>query len=241
MARKTGFTLIELLVVIAIIAILAAILFPVFIAAKEKANQTKCLSNMRQLGVALNRYMDDYGGATPLPCDNTWSWEKNTWKERCQPYMKSRDIIHCSSPRVDVLNYNGGPAWNAIMKFNHYGLAYGLTHLDEGAIDPGICGRFGYTYMSKIQIPSKTIMVAENKDGDWSVEPMSDTAGSSNGPGAFFPYHLRSGAPLPSNNFRDYNGGGNFIFCDTHAKFMRAKDSEANDCYLWKANKALRG
>jgi len=127
------------------------------------------------------------------------------------------------------------------MKFNHYGIAYGLTHAGEGAIIPAGCGGFGYTFMSKIQVPSKTIMVAENKDGDWSVEPMSDTAGSSNGPGAFFPYHLRSGAGMPTGNFRDYNGGGNFIFCDTHVKFMRARESEANDCYLWKANKALRG
>ena len=62
---KKGFTLIELLVVIAIIAILAAILFPVFAQAREKARQTSCLSNMKQLGTATQLYMDDYDETFP--------------------------------------------------------------------------------------------------------------------------------------------------------------------------------
>src|SRR3989442_716208 len=66
---KTGFTLIELLVVIAIIAILAAILFPVFAQAREKARQTACLSNMKQLSLALEMYRTDYDGRNPGPGD----------------------------------------------------------------------------------------------------------------------------------------------------------------------------
>ena len=63
--RRSGFTLIELLVVIAIIAILAAILFPVFAQAREKARQSACLSNTRQIGTALSMYIQDYDEMTP--------------------------------------------------------------------------------------------------------------------------------------------------------------------------------
>ncbi len=64
--RRRGFTLIELLVVIAIIAILAAILFPVFARARERARQTSCLSNLRQIGLAVHMYAQDYRGLVPL-------------------------------------------------------------------------------------------------------------------------------------------------------------------------------
>ena len=71
-ASRRGFTLIELLVVIAIIAILAAILFPVFAQAREKARQTQCLSNMKQIGVGLMMYAQDYDETLPIqPLDGT--------------------------------------------------------------------------------------------------------------------------------------------------------------------------
>jgi prepilin-type N-terminal cleavage/methylation domain-containing protein len=65
--RRQGFTLIELLVVIAIIAILAAILFPVFAQAREKARQTQCVSNCRQIGMGIQMYLNDYDGKFPTP------------------------------------------------------------------------------------------------------------------------------------------------------------------------------
>lgn len=97
MDRKRGFTLIELLVVIAIIAILAAILFPVFAKAREKARMSSCSSNAKQLGLALMQYTQDY--------DETWprAWFENagastgSWGQVCLPYIKSSDIFKCPS------------------------------------------------------------------------------------------------------------------------------------------------
>src|SRR5437016_13930229 len=76
MPRRTGFTLIELLVVIAIIAILAAILFPVFAQARDKARQAACLSNLKQVGTALMMYGQDYDERMPVTCSwgRGWTW-----------------------------------------------------------------------------------------------------------------------------------------------------------------------
>jgi prepilin-type N-terminal cleavage/methylation domain-containing protein/prepilin-type processing-associated H-X9-DG protein len=85
--RRNGFTLIELLVVIAIIAILAAILFPVFAQAREKARQTQCLSNSRQMGLAVQMYTQDYDEV--LPTVRMMGTPGESWIVLIQPYVKN--------------------------------------------------------------------------------------------------------------------------------------------------------
>lgn len=106
MDRRRGFTLIELLVVIAIIAILAAILFPVFARAREKARQTSCLSNTKQLSLASQMYIQDYDemlplvmfltdGAVEYPNGTTNAW--GLWPAVIHPYINNIDVFNCPS------------------------------------------------------------------------------------------------------------------------------------------------
>ncbi len=121
--NATGFTLIELLVVIAIIAILAAILFPVFAKAREKARQTACLSNMKQIGTGLLMYVQDYdelyplryGGACPPDCEND---KPRSWKNMVAPYIKNYGIYKCpSNPAAQTLDSIGNNAPNQVGVF----------------------------------------------------------------------------------------------------------------------------
>jgi len=128
--RRKGFTLIELLVVIAIIAILAAILFPVFAKAREKARQTSCLSNIKQIGLGSLQYMNDYDerffghiqgrrddpvyGATGPPGYIRWA-------DQIYPYVKNAQLFTCpSNPTYDFVP-------NTRDAYFGYGLNYWLT------------------------------------------------------------------------------------------------------------------
>ncbi|HZP80078.1 MAG TPA: DUF1559 domain-containing protein [Chthonomonadaceae bacterium] len=92
-----GFTLIELLVVIAIIAILAAILFPVFAQAREQARKTACLAQAKQLGLAIQMYVQDYDEVMPMLESGGAQFAQFTWPQMIMPYMKNWQLIRCPS------------------------------------------------------------------------------------------------------------------------------------------------
>jgi prepilin-type N-terminal cleavage/methylation domain-containing protein/prepilin-type processing-associated H-X9-DG protein len=103
-SMKRGFTLIELLVVVAIIAILAAILFPVFNRAKEQSRRTACLSNLREIGMACHMYSQDHDEL--MPCDNHVCDPHLRFVSQVTPYMKNIGILYCPSaarPKIPFL------------------------------------------------------------------------------------------------------------------------------------------
>lgn len=99
--QRPGFTLIELLVVIAIIAILAAILFPAFARARENARAASCLSNMKQMGLAIEMYKQDYDGWYPFGARKDPGVTTDWYHAFLDPYIKSNQVIHCPSQPDD--------------------------------------------------------------------------------------------------------------------------------------------
>jgi prepilin-type N-terminal cleavage/methylation domain-containing protein len=141
--HRRGFTLIELLVVIAIIAILAAILFPVFARAKAKAKEASCGSNVKQLALALLMYVQDYdskypaqnmahypGGQGAYPQD-ACCVERNIWFEVTQPYIKNRQIGLCPSGPIDWPNRPATPYGPGGVSV-HYKFKHGICARGDG-------------------------------------------------------------------------------------------------------------
>jgi len=146
-SRKMGFTLIELLVVIAIIAILAAILFPVFARARENARRASCQSNEKQLGLAVLQYVQDYDERY-VPQYTTLA--SADWDDLLQPYLKSTQILNCpSDPKTIACSYNyndaiGGLS-NTVAPINAAAIASASTLWMFGEYEsPSYCSQSRY-------------------------------------------------------------------------------------------------
>ena len=173
--KRNGFTLIELLVVIAIIAILAAILFPVFAQAREKAKQTQCLSNIKQMGLATNMYCDDNDGGFPAVYDDESDvnqdgrLDRQVWADKILPFTKSRNIFACPSMPNKVTDPNtikqyadGGMGPNNVgMTTYHMNMCHNW-HFPEGTNT--VAGAPDYVYpvtQSQAENPTQTIVILE--------------------------------------------------------------------------------
>ncbi|HEX8553059.1 MAG TPA: DUF1559 domain-containing protein [Abditibacteriaceae bacterium] len=216
--KRRAFTLIELLVVIAIIAILAAILFPVFARARENARRASCQSNLKQVALSLRQYTQDYDerfpgwytnndGGTPFGYQMSNAVGPNTdkgWTELIQPYMKSKQILQCPSepspPAPDTSN-----GW---------------------ALTPTV---YGYSdYFLNANVGGRRVGIANEQPTDGGINE-SQLAASSltilNGDGfAFASEHQMSSWPynsLDPGQFRRHLSGNNFSFCDGHVKWYR--------------------
>lgn len=157
-SRRLGFTLIELLVVIAIIAILAAILFPVFAQAKVAAQKTTNLSNLRQVSLALQMYVND-NGAYPQMSSASTDVPRMRWPDRLLPYHKSEAIFN--GPLAPQEMFRNAWAHNEDTRYGGYGYNYQyLGNSREVAGD----SRFPFTTPdSQIQYPAETIGITDTQ------------------------------------------------------------------------------
>ncbi|MCC7494213.1 MAG: DUF1559 domain-containing protein [Fimbriimonadaceae bacterium] len=170
---RRGFTLIELLVVIAIIAVLAAILFPVFAQAREKARQSSCLSNLRQLGLAVTMYAGDYE-LYPLMSSPSSQSPRRRWPDYVYPYLRNGQLLRCPSGDASVLNKTLADAPQVV-----YG-GYGLNYQYLGN------SRFPWAASeAEIAAPAQTVALADTAGvngggaGSYTVDPpLSSTRGS---------------------------------------------------------------
>jgi prepilin-type N-terminal cleavage/methylation domain-containing protein/prepilin-type processing-associated H-X9-DG protein len=179
MAKRRGFTLIELLVVIAIIAILAAILFPVFSRAREQARKSNCLSNLKQMGSAIMMYSQDWDETLPLGTPGCIAPTAKQWWAAIYPYTKNASILHCPSasnpwtwftnPGAAVGFHCGGapsceellPGMPAQGNFISYGAAIGVM----GAV-PGCWACNGFRgKLSAMQRVADTVVIADSTRG----------------------------------------------------------------------------
>jgi prepilin-type N-terminal cleavage/methylation domain-containing protein/prepilin-type processing-associated H-X9-DG protein len=213
--RFRGFTLIELLVVIAIIAILAAILFPVFAKAREKARQSSCLSNTRQLATAFLSYAQDYD-ETLVPMSNYGPPPStvNQWYQLIDPYIKSAQILKCPSSQYSIC----------------YGVSYFNLAVDSGG---GVTGGRGAT-LSVIASPAEALMLGETENPTGQATYYYSLKVVTTMPPSWATTFTYNGIPYPGR----HNGGNNVGFCDGHAKWTSAKVMTDLNWSGWKSQPA---
>lgn len=215
--KRQGFTLIELLVVIAIIAILAAILFPVFAQARESARRTTCLSNIRQAGTAMYMYLQDYDEVLPAVV-HLGGGKDDDFYGVLQPYVKNVGVFYCPDRTEWSFSTgddcSGQESINTQQRCIGYGYNWGIlsgvrlgvvgdrVHFPGGYIEPGVS-------LASIVAPADMMIY-----GDTGDNPRYTICSN-----YIFQYYLN----VTKNSQLRHGGQLNINFVDGHAKAMKWK------------------
>jgi len=200
---RRGFTLIELLVVIAIIAILAAILFPVFSKAREKARQTSCLSNMKQIALAADMYTTDYDECYPISV-YTPGTVVITFYHALMPYMKNNQIFQCPSEkdRITMAELQGILPIPLAPGLSSVGFNGNYAIFEDGPNNVLTGANHAVISQSELPRPAETFIMG---DGEIELQP-----------------NLFNSPVVGA-----HNDGFNAAFADGHAKFVKATEYPA--------------
>jgi prepilin-type N-terminal cleavage/methylation domain-containing protein len=214
-SRRPAFTLIELLVVIAIIAILAAILFPVFAQAREKARQSACLSHMKQVGLGLSMYAQDYDETLPLALSawvGHWGEAKSppNFLREILPYVKSPAVYLCPSSVDASVVYGRGAACTAVS----------CNNVQANGV---VMGR----PLSVIPAPADIIFLNENRFRSHSAAIRPGLTDAKKG--IYQSWHWNKGPEKTEQYSSLHMNGGNHVYADGHAKYksitaLRSRD-----------------
>jgi prepilin-type N-terminal cleavage/methylation domain-containing protein/prepilin-type processing-associated H-X9-DG protein len=227
---RHGFTLVELLVVIAIVALLAAILFPVFATAREKARQITCLSNQRQLAQAFLCYAQDYDETLPYFGDR-WPSPRVYWTELIQPYLRNDRVLECPSwPKEGKYRNKRGQLVAGKYGFGvNYGLLFTYLVLNgQPYVAP--------TRLAGVNNPAGTLLTTDSQGShyvyspllfplntDWDGDGLRDSHGAK----------LWVEGPYNRGDPRRHSEGSNCTFLDGHARWIHAHDWLTNRGDMW--------
>jgi prepilin-type N-terminal cleavage/methylation domain-containing protein/prepilin-type processing-associated H-X9-DG protein len=233
--KNRGFTLIELLVVIAIIAILAAILFPVFAQAREKARSAGCLSNCKQLGTAVMLYVQDYDEVYPVHgyngnnrmlvtnYDGSTKRTKVSWPTQFYPYVKNYKVFTCPSDPHPT--YDRTSEWSGAFptSFSDNRDLFRQWDLSGTQIDHGLP-------LAAVNQPAAVYLLADCADaigwGTWigaSGAPSVMRSAFCHAPSSKLD---KNSVPIPAlctDSDTRHSGGENMIYADGHAKWLHAR------------------
>jgi prepilin-type N-terminal cleavage/methylation domain-containing protein/prepilin-type processing-associated H-X9-DG protein len=215
--KRRGFSLIELLVVVGVVALIAAILFPVFMRARGgDSKKSSCMNNLKQLGLGFLQYTQDYNERLPFvvsssvyALDNPATASNETsfygWADTLQPYVKSVQVYHCST----MSHANGNPTT--------------FAPLARDCTDYWLNGRIAGLSLMNVKSPAQTLALAEGNDGG----DMTD---------ARYNY-----SALPAPWINDQNSpvyrhvdGANYCFMDGHVKYIKPSEISMSSQAKWR-------
>jgi len=232
-----AFTLVEMLVTIAVIAILAALLFPAITGVREKANDTKCVSNLRQMGAGLMLYVADHDGALIPGAVASQEGGLTLWFNALDAYMGNQEEGNLS-------NFASGrrPAWQRCpskvfkeTEMDHFSVGYGWNYYGDNAGHDGFGlypgdynadgsssgGHGGSSRLAEVTKPAKTIIIADSKDIDVA-------------PSATHQNIYLYPPPATGQRASRHSGRGNYLMVDGHVESL-PPDLEGYTSYFIKA------